>query len=85
MTQKARPLVLSAGKHRELMLTRTEILKRDGLDVVTAATCEQLLQRLALEHFDLVIFCHTFKEEERRRCAEGIRALSPLPQFWSCP
>src|SRR5688572_6580104 len=72
-----RAVLLSGGHDTLLMATRSEILRQEGYSVVQATTCTDLVAKFFAGDFDLVILCHTIREEERRRTTALIRKHSP--------
>ena len=69
--------LLSVGLDRELMISRTYVLKSAGYDVIEALTIADAWHKLRKIEFDLVILCHTVPREERRRMAMEAKARKP--------
>ncbi|HEY4009815.1 MAG TPA: hypothetical protein VGM11_06665 [Acidobacteriaceae bacterium] len=57
--------ILTFGHDPTLQRTRELLLHHDGFDVVTAANGLEAARVLEHQHFDLLILCHTIREQER--------------------
>jgi DNA-binding response OmpR family regulator len=68
--------ILAFGHDTTLLRTRELILRHDGFDVVTATERSEASRLLAEQPVDLLILCHTLREQER----ESILSLAHASQ-----
>ena len=69
-------VVLSIGADRTLLGLRDQVLRGAGYDVQEcdlSRGCDVPVE----VHFDIVIFCHTVRDEDKRRIIRAIRASKP--------
>ena len=69
-------VVLSIGADRTLLRLRDQVLRGAGYDVQecdVSRGCDVPIEA----HFDIVIFCHTVRDEDKRRIIRAIRASKP--------
>ena len=69
-------VVLSVGADRILLGLRDQVLRAAGYDVQECYVprgCDVPVEA----QFDIVIFCHTVRDEDKRRIIRAIRASKP--------
>jgi DNA-binding response OmpR family regulator len=69
-------LLLSVGADPELMKIRSLILLNAGYAVRDATSVRQALKVFEAGDFDLVLICHSIREQERLQLIEAIRVTS---------
>src|SRR5215469_14657649 len=65
--------VLSVGYDRNLMLSRSLLLRNSGYEVVEAHSRHQALVLVRSEVIDVVLICHTVPENEQRALISAVR------------
>ena len=69
-------VVLSVGADRTLLRLRDQVLRAAGYDVQECYVprgCDVPIEA----QFDIVIFCHTVRDEDKRRIIRAIRTSKP--------
>ena len=72
-----RIVTLSVGSDSLLLETRNQVLRSDGHTVVSALSIEQASKEFAARDFDLVVLCHSIREQERERFTKAIHSKTP--------
>ena len=70
-------VILSGGRETYLLQLRNEVLKSSGYTVVSAHSATELIENFRAGDYDLVLLCHSFNFEERRRIVQAIHSWSP--------
>ena len=66
------PRVLLVGKDESLLRTRCAIVARTGAEVLCASPDEVLSNR-QIDPVDVLVICHTLRQEERQEFTGGLR------------
>ena len=65
--------VLSVGYDRNLMLSRSLLLRNSGYEVTEAYSRHLAMAMVRSEGFDLLLICHTVSDNEKRALISAVR------------
>ena len=69
--------ILIYGNDLTLISTRHLVLERAGYRVLSATQFASAMLGLMNEHIDVLILCHSLRDEERRAMLETAHAITP--------
>jgi CheY-like chemotaxis protein len=69
--------ILSVGYDPILMPVRSMLLRQTGYEVVEAHSAGDALKRIKAGNFDLLLICHTVKQDEQDTLIEAMRLSWP--------
>ena len=73
------PSILCVGEDPELLKTRAMLLKRLGVEVKCTTGITEALEDVAIEHFDLIVLCHSLKRGDNAAIADATCKQKPPP------
>lgn len=73
------PTILCLGEDPDLLGTRAMLLESLGADVRRATSIAEALEKVAGEQFDLIVLCHSLRQNDAVAICDAVRERKPPP------